>query len=67
MIIRQGYNNEETEIKIQNQMNGGTAIFIRESGKDNRESMSYMSANELLELYRELQKAAKDLFNVKEF
>ena len=62
MKIKCGYNEKETEIKIYNQGNGHVELWIREEGKDNRESLGYMTANELRELFREVQRAGKELF-----
>lgn len=71
MIIKDGYNNAETEIKVGEDERSAdwsipqkntTRLWIRESGKDDRESLSYLTPNELLELFNEIKKAGHNLF-----
>ena len=62
MIIKEGFNGQETEIKISTQTNNSIELWIRESGKDNKESLSYLTPTELNELFLEVQRAGKDLF-----
>ena len=62
MIIKEGFNGQETEIKISTQPNNSIELWIRESGKDNKESLSYLTPTELNELFLEVQRAGKDLF-----
>lgn len=63
MKIKEGYNGKETEIRILSQPNGSIELWIRESGKDDNETLSYLTADELLKLFQEVQIAGKDLFN----
>jgi hypothetical protein len=63
MKIKEGYDSKETEIRISVQENGSIELWIRESGKDDRETLSYMTAGELLKLFQEVQVAGRDLFS----
>lgn len=61
MKIKEGFNDKETEIKVSAQPNGSIELWIRESGKDDKETLSYMSKDELYELYKEVSQAGIDL------
>jgi hypothetical protein len=63
MKIEKGFNDKETTIKISAQTNGSVELWIHESGKDDRETLSYMTADELLALYQEVRIAGRDLFS----
>jgi hypothetical protein len=63
MKIKEGFNSKPTEIRISSQSNGSIELWINESGKDDKETLSYLSATELHELFKEVQIAGKDLFN----
>lgn len=63
MKIKDGVNSKETEIKIYVQENGSIELWIRESGKDDIESLSYLTKDELYELFKEVKRAGVDLFN----
>lgn len=62
MIIKEGFDDKETEIKINTQPNGSIEIWIRESGKGNIESLGYMNPTELVQLFKEVRRAGEDLF-----
>ena len=63
MKIKDGYNNKEIEIRINSNPNGTIELWIIENGKSDRETVSYLTANELLELYQEIKSAGNNLFN----
>ena len=63
MKIKEGVNGKETTIKIYTQDNGSIELWINESGKDDKETLSYLSKEELYELFKEVRQAGKDLFN----
>jgi hypothetical protein len=63
MKIKDGVNSKETEIKIYTQENGSVELWIREAGKDNVESLAYMTKDELYELFKEVKIAGRDLFS----
>jgi len=60
MKIKDGYNSEEMEIRIDTQSNGTINLWITIQGK---ETLSYMTPDELHKLFQEVQLAGKDLFN----
>ena len=62
MEIKEGFNDKPTTIRISTQPNGSIELWIHESGKDDKETLSYMSADELHKLFVEVQRAGKDLF-----
>lgn len=62
MRIKEGFNGKQTTIRISAQANGSVELWINESGKDDKETLSYMTADELLELFNEVKNAGKDLF-----
>lgn len=65
VTIENGFNNKPTTIKISGQMNGSIELWIHETGIENsKETLSYMSADELLKLLQEVQRCARDLFNI---
>ena len=71
MEIKNGYNSKPLEIKIAAQPNGNIELWIIQEGLPDipelmryRETLSYMSANELQDLLKEVQSAARDLFNI---
>jgi len=63
MIIKDGVNGKETTIKVVANSEGCIQLWIQESGKDNRESLSYLTPSELLELFNEVKRAGIELFN----
>lgn len=62
MEIKEGFNNKPTRIRVASQANGSIELWINESGKDDKETLSYMTADELLRLFHEIQNAGKELF-----
>ena len=62
MKIKEGFNNKETTIKISTQPNGNIELWINESGKDDKETLSYLTVAELVELYKEAKNAGRELF-----
>jgi len=62
MKIEKGFNDKPTTIRISAQSNGSIELWINESGKDDKETLSYMTADELLKLFQEVQRAGRDLF-----
>lgn len=64
MKIKTGFNDKETSIKIGTQSNGSIELWIKETGKqDSQETLSYLTADELIKLYKEVKQACKDLFD----
>ena len=63
MKLKKGFNDKPTTIKVSTQTNGSIELWINESGKDDKETLSYLTADELYQLYHEVQMAGKDLFN----
>ena len=62
MRIEKGYNDKPTEIRISSQDNGSIEMWIAETGKDDKETLSYMTVDELYQLFKEVRQAGKDLF-----
>jgi hypothetical protein len=61
--IKSGYNDKPTTIEIQAQENGNIELWIEETGYEGKkETLSYMTADELLKLLQEVQSCARDLF-----
>lgn len=63
MKIKEGFGGKETTIKIYAQESGSIELWIAETGKDDKETLSYLSVDELYELYKEIKRAGMDLFN----
>ena len=63
MKIKQGYNRKETNLRINVCENGSIELWIHESGKDDKETLSYLTLDELYALYKEVKQAGKDLFD----
>lgn len=62
--IKLGYNGKPTTIKLQAGENGHIELWIEETGYEGKkETLSYMTADELLKLLQEVQRCAKDLFH----
>ena len=64
MKIKEGFNTKPTTIRISSQENGSIELWINESGKDDKETLSYLSPDELYQLHKEVKLAAKDLFDI---
>lgn len=67
MKIKDGFNNMESAIEIRPQANGHIELWIFQPGlKDEKakETLSYMTIDELHKLFQEVQAAGRDLFSV---
>lgn len=63
MQIKEGYNDKETEIRLSVKENGSIELWIKQKGlNDELETLSYMSADELHQLFLEVKQAGRDLF-----
>lgn len=69
--IKDGYNGKELRIKISANSNGSIELWLEQDGLPDepgyskyRETLSYMAADELLELKHEVERAARDLFSI---
>ena len=63
MKIKNGYNNKETEINIYANSYGRIELWIAETGKDDKTTLTYITPNELFELHQMIKKASKILFS----
>lgn len=70
MEIKDGFNSKPLRIKINSQENGNIELWIEQEGLPDtpetykyRETLSYITADELYQLYKEVKLAGKDLFN----
>lgn len=63
MKIKAGYNDKETTIRIQSNENGSIELWIEETGREGKNTLSYLTADELYQLYKEVKQAGKDLFD----
>jgi len=66
MTIKDGYNGKPTNIRVQSNANGSIELWIEETGRpegQKNETLSYITAQELLDLFKEIQRAGKDLFD----
>ena len=61
MIIKKGYNDKPTKIRIQSHNDRQAEIWIEQHGLDDEETLSYMSINELLDLKGEIDEALKEI------
>jgi len=62
-----GFDNKETSIEIRPQSNGNIELWINQSGlvdEKSKETLSYITVEELLALQKEIQSAVRDLFNL---
>jgi len=71
MKIKDGYNNQECEIRIHGNTNGSIELWLIQNGLPNtpefikyKETLSYMSLDELYQLKKEVESAIKDVFNL---
>ena len=65
MKIKDGFNGKETIIRIGGQSNGTIELWIHETGVEGgKERLSYMTADELLELHKEIKSAVRDIFDL---
>ncbi len=63
MEIKEGFNGKPTRIRISTQENGSIELWIEQTGLSEKETLSYMTASELMELFKEVQTAGRDLFS----
>jgi hypothetical protein len=62
MIIKSGFNEKETKIRIYGKENGRNAeLWIEQTGLSEKETLSYMSIDELLDLQDEIKIALKEI------
>ena len=64
MTIKNGVNDKETHIRISSEDNGTVHLWVEETGNEGgRETLSYLTADELYQLYKEVKQAGRDLFS----
>ena len=63
MKIKNGFNNKETEIKVYTQENGSIELWIMQTGISDKETLTYMTVDELYQLFKEVKMAGRDLFD----
>ena len=64
MKIKEGFNGKETRIRIYGKKEGRTAeLWIEQTGLNEKETLSYMSVDELLDLKDEVEIALKEITN----
>lgn len=65
MIIKDGFNNEPTTIKIyhENKVERIGRLWINESGKDIKETLSFITIDELLDLKDEIDATLQSIIN----
>lgn len=67
MIIKNGYNDKKTEIRIGNACRRVAEFWIEQTGlKDNKETLSYISLLELLDLKDEVDEAIKTIVRLED-
>lgn len=67
MKIKQGFNDKESQIRIEANTNGSIELWMVQPGLPEeryQETLSYLTADELLALKMEVQRAARDLFSI---
>ena len=65
MKIQQGFNDKETKIRIYGKRNDRTAeLWIEQTGLSEKETLSYISVNELLDLQHEIKTALKEIMDI---
>ena len=62
MKIKDGFNGKETSIRVHASESGSIELWINQTGIEDRDVLSYLTPNELSELYKEVKRAGKDLF-----
>ena len=64
MKIKEGYNGKESEIKIISDENCAIQLWLVQTGLEGKasETLSYMTIEELHDLYQEVKSAGKKLF-----
>ena len=62
MKIKSGFNEKETRIRIYGKKEGRNAeLWIEQTGLSEKETLSYMSVDELLDLKGEVETALKEI------
>lgn len=66
MIITNGFNNKETTIKISNGKKDDrkAEVWIDQTGSKEKETLSYITLSELLDLKDEIEKTIKEIINI---
>lgn len=71
MKIKDGYNDKECEIRINGNSNGSVELWLIQNGLPDtpefmkyKETLSYMTLDELYNLKKEVENAIKDVFNL---
>ena len=66
MIIKKGYNDQETTIRISGRDNDRVAeVWIEQTGLASKETLSYVELDELLDLKEEIDEAIKVITKLK--
>ena len=67
MKIKTGFNDKETRIRIYGKKNDRIAeLWIEQTGLSEKETLSYVSIEELLDLKNEIETALKEIINLNE-
>lgn len=67
MKIKSGFNEKETKIRIYGNKDGRNAeLWIEQTGLSEKETLSYMTVDELLDLQHEIKTALKEILEIKE-
>ena len=62
MKIKSGFNEKETRIRIYGKKDGRNAeLWIEQTGLNEKETLSYMTLDELLDLKEEIEIALKEI------
>jgi hypothetical protein len=65
MKIKEGFNGKETRIRIYGKKDDRIAeLWIEQTGLSEKETLTYMSVNELLDLQHEIKIAVKEIMNL---
>lgn len=65
MKIKSGFNDKETRIRISGKNQGRNAeLWIEQTGLSEKETLSYMTIDELLDLKKEIDDALKEIINL---
>ena len=66
MKIKSGFNEKETKIRIYGKKDGRNAeLLIEQTGLSDKETLSYMSIDELLDLQDEIKTALEEIIYIK--
>ncbi len=64
MVIKNGYNDAPTSIKIIGRTNSSIELWIEQTGISDKETLGYMTLDELLALKQEIECAIKEVFKL---